>query len=283
MNETEALRVLTNNLRVFSERGALAESQRASCMEELILRFCRAEPEQTAQERYRAFCRLVPDATPEDKADLCRALAPRLKADRFGMEKGSVAGIRGRIALVRNQYTEEAFSCFSDILIGAKPYYPSSFAEVCEEVFDHRCEFGILPIENTQDGRLFGFYGMLNRYELRICADCALETEDPSGILRFALIGRHLPERLPRVKRWNLECSITADRDSFPAELPRIAPRFGAKLEKIDSLPVLYDDNRSRFYFTFRLPREEAVAFDLYLTMEHSFYAPLGHYPSLTE
>ncbi len=285
MNELEAAKILADNLRIFSERGELSAKQRRLCAEELCLRWSQSEPDQTAQERYRSFCGLIPDAMPEDKALLCRHLSGRLKEkEGFGGEDMGVAGSHGRIALVRNRYTEEAFSCFSEIVSGAKPHYPSSFTEVCEEVFDHRCEFGILPVENTQDGRLFSFYTMLNRYELRICADCVLETEGPAGVIRFALIGRHMPDRLPReVDGWNLECSVTAPIGEFPADILRVAPMFGATLQKIDSLPVLYDDGLARFYFTFRLPRKEAIAQDLYLTMEHPYYAPIGYYPSLTE
>ncbi len=285
MNETDAARILAENLLVFSERGELSAKQRNLCAEELCLRWSRSRPEQTAQERYREFCAAVPHALPEDKARLCRHLSVRLKErEGFGGEDTGVAGTHGRIALVRNRYTEEAFSCFSEIVSGAKPHYPTSFASVCEDVFDRRCEFGILPIENTQDGRLFSFYAMLNRYELRICADCSLETENLAGVIRFALIGRHMPDRMPRDSEdWNLECSVTASLGEFPSDILRVASLFGATLQKIDSIPVLYDDGLVRFYFTFRLPRSEAVAFDLYLTMEHPYYAPIGHYPSLTE
>ncbi len=285
MNETQAAKILSENLRVFSQRGELSATQRRLCAEELCLRWSRSEPEQTAQERYRGFCALTQSPSPEDKARLCLHLAGRLKErDGFGGEDTVMAGRHGRIALVRNRYTEEAFSFFSEIVSGAKPHYPSSFVSVCEDVFDRRCEFGILPIENTHDGRLFSFYAMLNRYELRVCADCALETEDPAGVIRFALIGRHSPDRLPRdAENWNLECSVTARLGDFPADILQVAPLFGASLQKIDSIPVLYDDGLIRFYFTFRLPRAEAVAFDLYLTMEHPYYVPIGHYPSLTE
>lgn len=284
MNETKAVEILTENLRIFSERSALSEQQRVGCAEELFLRWSRAEPEQTAQERYREFCRLFPDARASDKARLCRHLAPRLRdSERYLGEEGRAAGIHGRVALVRNRYNEEAFSCFSEVLMSAKPSYSPTFSDACEDVFGNRCEFAILPIENTHDGRLFGFYSMLDRYELKICADCALEAENPTGIIRYALIGKHVPDRLPRVDRWNLECSVTARLGEFPTDLLEVAPLFGATPEKIDSLPVLYDDGLCRLYFTFRLSRKEADAFDFYLTMEHPHYTPIGQYPSLTE
>lgn len=193
-----------------------------------------------------------------------------------------VAGAHGRIALVRNRLNEEAYRVFSQAITASKAHYLPSFSDTCEDVYDNRCEFGILPIENTTDGKLFGFYAMLDRYELKICAACRLEPDHSEGTVRYALIGKNLPSRIPKNAEWLFECSVVTEIGKFPTDVVEITSVFDATIIKIDSLPVLYDDGLQKIYFTFRIPKQHADALHFYLTMEHARYSLLGFYPILT-
>ena len=286
MTVSKEFEILQDNIRIFRERGALSERQRELCLSELIDRLLTTEQSSKPKGLYRRFIQVLPNATAADRALFCHRLSvhPRHVATFSAgalpsVEESPSPGTHGRIALVRNRYNEEALERFSYGVTGAKPSYTPSFADACEEVYAGQSEFCILPVENTENGRLFGFYSLLDRYELRICAACDLDT-DP-GSIRYALVGKSLPDRLPKSVSWRLECSVAAEAGAFPTDILQIAPIFGAQLLKIDSLPVLYDDGLQRFYFTFELHRAEALAFDLYLSMEHARYTPIGLYPIL--
>lgn len=290
MEKKEELKILCDNIEIFSNRKALAEKQRSLAISQWIKRVL-SESDDEPSHLYEQFCSLLSAEeilSPEDRALFCTHLAshPTLQKKLIALSPlqsndPAASGSHGRIALVRNRYNEEAFSIFERSVQGAKPEFFSSFADACEDVFDNLCEFCILPVENTGDGRFFGFYSMIDRYELRICAVCELETENAPETIRYALVGKHLPRRIPKDTDWNFECYISAEAEAFPYDVFCVAPIFSATPIKIDSLPILYDDRAHRFYLTFRIPRDLAYAFDLYLSKEHPRYTAIGLYPFL--
>ena len=288
MEQKEELKILRDNLRIFSERTAISEKQRELSLEQWLHSFLTEQPA-TLSELYEQFCEIFPHGDQFNtvaRAKFCAHLAKipayqKMLSAQTGFRDQEVAlsGSYGKIAMVRNRYNEEAFSVFESFVQGAKADFFPSFADACEAVFDNLCEFCLLPIENTENGRLFGFYAMLDRYELRICASCSLEHEDSPDTVRYALVGKHLPKRIPKNALWNLEYCVFAEAEEFPYDIFQVAPIFEATPIKIDSLPMPYDDVAHRIYFTFRIPITMAYAFDLYLLSEHPRYTPIGLYP----
>ncbi len=288
MTEKRAVEILSRNVGELTERCERAQEQRAICMRELIDRLLRSVEAEDAEALYRLCCAEMPSAELSDKAMLCAAMAtaPRTTSllPRQGYAAGveeTAAGAHGKVAMVRNRYNEQAFERFSATITGSKRSYVSSFAEACEDVYDNRCEFCVLPIENESDGRLFGFYAMLDRYELKIVSVCALESEERGERVLYALAGRKLPDRLPKGLPWHLEFSLAAENGSVAEDVLRIAPLFDAVLSKLDSLPVGYDDGMQRLYYRFRMSREMAAAMELYLFAEHAEYSCIGMYPAV--
>ena len=289
MTESEQLRTLRENIRFLTERGTLSLKQREICIEQILDRLLPADSPQEINDAYRALCRQFPELTAEDRAAFFLRYATLLSGRGelspektfFPADEVADPHFRGRIALVKNRFNEQAYQMLSPSVTGAKEYHVSSFSEACEEVANMRCEYGVLPVENTRDGRLFGFYGMLDRYELKICAVTSLETDDLRGSTRYALIGRALPARIPKSSQWNLEYSVALPVGEFPHDLLSVCDRFSAKLLKVDSLPVQYDDQLHRFYFTFQVSKDAAVGYHLYCTQVHTRYTPIGLYPIL--
>ena len=284
MTQREAVQIHSDNLAEFRRRKALVSDQHALSLRLLIEELLLEELSPTML--YREFCKLLSTPSPYDKALFCQRLFSVQKREEEapdhagnGGEDSVRAGAHGTVALVRNRYNDEAFSLFSHTLIGAKRSYYPSFTDVCDSVVDGWSEFCLLPLENTQNGRLFGFYSMMDRYELKICAATETDVEGPQGRTRYALVGRSLPERIPKNSLWNFECSVVTESDRFPSDILQVAPILGAKLLKIDTLPVQYNEDSHRIYFTFRTSEEEAAAFDFYLTDEHRSYATIGLYP----
>lgn len=290
MDHKKELQILKENIRTFSERSEISEKQRLLSLS-LCINALLSDQDTTIPELYSRFSTELSEnnlLSPTDRASFFAALTHSVTQQKKMIADGSFrenestkSGAHGRIALVRNRYNEEAFSLFEPFVQGAKAEFLSSFSDACEEVFDNLCEFCILPIENTESGRLFGFYSMLDRYELKICATCTVEHDDSPDTVRYALVGKHLPRRIPKNTEWNLECCVSAQAEEFPYDIFRVAPIFDATPIKIDSLPILYDDGAHRIYFTFRLPRTMAYAFDFYLLSEHPRYTAIGLYPIL--
>ena len=194
------------------------------------------------------------------------------------MNEQPAAGSHGKIAYVRNRYNERAFERFAEILPNAKAEYVSGFSEACESVYDGSCSYCVLPIENDVDGRLFRFYAMADRYELKLCAITELENEETTGSVRYALAGRSALRSIPRDKLCVLEFSLAREDGTRLSELLAAAAFLGATPHTLDFLPLEYDNHLYRQYFAFRLQREQAVAFGLYLSLDYPHYAPIGFY-----
>lgn len=287
MSHREDLQIHFDNLAIFSHRAEMTAKQR-----ELSLRLAIHEiltDPKSPSELFKSFCQSTGSLSPEDKALFCKYLFlssaqdPESNSRAFlGEEECVQAGAHGRVALVNNPYNDEAFSHFSRALVSPKKAYFPSFIEACESVMDGLCEFCVLPMENTRNGRLFGFYEMIDRYELKICAVTELDAEEAMGRTRYGLIGKSCPNRIPRKSLWNFEFSVVSESECFPTDILQIAPVLEATVLKIDSIPVRYDEDSQRIYFAFRLPELCAPAFDLYLSEEHSRYTTIGYYPLIS-
>lgn len=287
MNSKDAINIYCENISEFSRRHRIADAQRRGMINELLGLFVTCSSDLGAREVCRSFRELLPESTHEDRARLCMVLGASSYHSR-GMRKDSffdeeiAAGLHGKVALVRNSYNELAFSRLSRIITSPKEIFSPSFISACEDVYGNSSEFCILPIENSQSGRLFGFYSMLDRYELKICAVCELDGEvDSEENVKYALVGRSHPDRIPKNSRWSFEFSVISEDGLTFSDILRVSEVFGARLTKIDSLPVVYDGGLQKYYFTFSLPEANIPAFDLFLTEEYARYTVIGMYPTV--
>ena len=100
-----------------------------------------------------------------------------------------------KIAYVKNTFSDNAYLQFSAELSHPRAANFDSFSDVCEEVYNGICEYGILPILHERDGKLFRFYTLLEKYELRIVCACDVPCVETNGstVTRYALIRKTLP------------------------------------------------------------------------------------------
>ena len=287
MDLNKAIEIYCENIEEFSRRKTISTSQRTGAVNGLLAALLDEGRERGAKEVYLALGSRLPASTAEDRARLCMALvaspyhSAELKRNSF-FSDGIVAGSHGKVSLVRNSYNELAFSRMSAIVTRPKEIFVSSFISACEDVYDSRSEFCILPIENSQSGRLFNFYSMLDRYELKICSVCELEGEgNAEGSVKYALVGRSMPDRIPKNCPWSFEFSLISDDGKVLYDILQVAEVFEATLLKIDSLPVEYDGGLQKYYFTFGLPEVNISAFNLFLTEEYARYTAVGSYPTV--
>ena len=117
-----------------------------------------------------------------------------------------------KIAYVKNAFSDNAYLQFSAELNHPRAANFDSFSDVCEEVYNGICEFGILPILHERDGKLFRFYTLLERYELRIVCACDVPCVEQNGVTvtRYALIRKALsPEGM--LSATHVELLLPAD------------------------------------------------------------------------
>lgn len=117
------------------------------------------------------------------------------------------AAAHNRIAYQRNRFTDEAFTRFSTLLRDARAAYPHTFRAVCDEVAGGTCEYCILPVESSGEGRLHAFTSLIEAYGLKIVAVCTVPIGDGRETL-YALLRRSLlPLRTPDGTPWWSEIS----------------------------------------------------------------------------
>ena len=173
---------------------------------------------------------------------------------------------------------DAAYDRFAALLARPTVEYGRNFEAVCEEVYDGGAQYGILPVENTADGRLAGICRLIGRYELKKVMTCTVPAGENSAAV-FALLERSLPrlasdDRMPpplcfRGGDGNLylsgtltfaEGGITPDAFLFGARC------CGWTLHKMDALPLTYAESGYAYDLIFRSPRAVADPADRFRT-----------------
>lgn len=233
---------------------------------------------------YAEFCRCCDLADGRAKAILCRVLSEDVGSSQkiedrniFGNGDAPVPGTHGRIAYVRNKRNDQVYLEFSERMVSARAHYGNSFAETCEAVFNNECEFCILPIENNTEGKLYSFYAMIDRYELRIC-DVIHITDADGQKTAFALVGRSVSVPKGKGITQRFEFSVVCRDMIFPHDIASAALALGGRILSVGTQPVQYDDTENKYYFTVDFEGVGAVAMALYMSLEYPRYTPLGVY-----
>ena len=275
--------ILASNLQKATERLSIVSEQRTLCADMLAAHICHREA--PPEILFTEFLKSADSPDEVSRAIFCRTYAQsRAKEEAlrpehlFGVAELPPAGAHGKIAFVRNRYNERAYDLFAATIKSTKPIYVSDFSEACEAVFNGQCSHCILPVENGTGGRLFSFYAMMDRYELKICAVTEVDEDDASESVRYALVGRSLPRPLTRTQHHMLEFSLTREDGSHLSALLSAAEALGASIQKIDFLPLEYDHSFYRVYFSVRLSVADAPALGTYLSLCYPNYTPIGFY-----
>ena len=203
---------------------------------------------------------------------------------------------RGSIAYQHNIYADEAFLHFSRVLPTAKAVYSDSFTAVCDQVFNGLCEYCILPLETSQDGKLVRFYHLIQRYELKIVLTCSVTTSDNRSTTVFGLCRRGLlwPRLLVPNKEFSFEFLFWQEPDHASLnEVLTAAAACSLSLVRTDCLPRSDEEiligAGYPFSLRFEIPADhdpsahtgDFLAFLLYLSVHSPSYLPLGIYQNL--
>lgn len=192
-------------------------------------------------------------------------------------------GTRGRIAYMAGTFADKAYARLSTCVPGARAVTAASFVDACEEVHNGLCPYAILPLENTQSGKLTAFSSLIVRYNLTILAICDLENgAAPGQITRFALLGaadgeNTTPLILP--PPLYLELLHTTPTPSL-AHLLQAATACGLTLRRTDTLPHSDPQEAAPLPIccVFHAAEADLVTFRRFLSLEASEDILMGTY-----
>ena len=234
----------------------------------------------TTQEFYRSFSHCE-DLLGEGFSAFCREVSLRVSAEsvfpRYEDNEYSPE-ITGKIAYIRNTYSDRAYTAFANEISRASALYYSSFRDICEEVFYGRCEYAILPIYTSSDGQLSSFRKLIFRYDLKIVLITDVPTDNDS-FTRFALLQKGLSlNSNDGSGSVNLLVSLVIPPK---AGLPEILSSFtalGAHTVSVNTNSVEYTDTELCFDITLSTSPELLAGLYLFLEGNGIRYDLIGKY-----
>ena len=288
MNYNSQLLTLKENLKFLSTRNEINSEQRQLMFRAIAKSIC-------DDERYlsiREICDVYREAVGHSTAMSEKALydiiidEPRFREElqnllSIGSSEVSISEKRMAIAYVKNKFNDIAYKKFSTLSHQPLPIMVDSPREACEAVANGSADNCILPIENSRDGKLFGFYEMLDRFDLKICSVYNVDTEDDFGTIKHALIARGC--KAPWLceiskKSYIFEFSTLSANADFLGELVDFAKLCDALPLTVDSKPTQYDPQSKRYTLSFLV--NGSYHFLMYPPLMLAGYSPIGFYPN---
>lgn len=295
--------VIFKNLAALSEEDQTGKQRREAQLEELAALL-------TAPD-HATFKSFTPDVAEllinpdhnahrnRDLAILCRSLVRmgyRYSDEVFHSPPSPSEKSSERVAYLQNHFTDDAYFILTSHLKNPSAAYFASISDVCEEVYHGLCEFCILPIESSEDGKLLRFYALIEKFDLKIVAVCDLENANGS-YTRYALL-RHKYVSFPTFEDSGTvfsEFDVITNSELSLSEILLTAELLGHRLVRADALPLPYRTDTYRYGLVFSSEqavrytdsepsREESIeAFLLYLSLMAAEWSSLGIYSKIQE
>lgn len=277
------------NLSEVDRRQRILSEERELLANSLADSLCEELEDLGVDELYERFLSAFPMPTIGDKviffSSLCEYAKKKEETESLAFEADQpvTPGSHGKIAFVRNIHNDIALESFSSYVAFPKQVQKQSFEDCCEAVSSGECEFALIPIENSSDGKMFGFYSLIDRYSLHICATCTVDSEDLSKVVIYALVGRNLVHesieklcgRLPRA----FEFSVLGAEGEGVGDIPALLEKCSVRLIGTSSVALPYDSRAMRYYFTCSLQKTTDIdTLALALKVEYPQYTPIGIY-----
>lgn len=216
------------------------------------------------------FCSII------DKIEVSQLLSENSDIDLKVFSRSDSA----KISYVKNNHSDTAFDKFSTLFENPKVSYNATFEDICEDVYNSICDYCILPIESA-GGKLFSFYSLIDKYDLKIFAVCDLEDGISDKHTRYALLTRKNIYFSEPIQSSYFEFSMTVDNNYSLKNILDAAECCGLNLYRLDTMSVPYDDMTFRFYHIFKSDSANALPFIMYLNYKYPQHDSIGYYISL--
>ncbi|MBQ9801896.1 MAG: hypothetical protein IJW51_02355 [Clostridia bacterium] len=238
------------------------------------------------------LCPLEPDAEPLHHAQqvsrrlaFCRALCalhPDFKGEEASAPTTKAPIQSPTVAKLSNPTFEEALLRFSPLVPRATALICHSFGEILEAVSAGKAPFGLIPLEDSAEGKLFRFYEQIEQQELQIVATVDIPTANEGRQVRIALLHKQALDAPHAPGEQILECRLFEDRTTSLLDLLTIAKSEGLSLRRIDSLPVTYRDDGFFKHLVWEAGQRDLNVFLAYLALFMPRTAVTAHYIHLS-
>lgn len=185
-----------------------------------------------------------------------------------------------RTAYMQNRYTDQAWRSFAEHISGLTAEYFSSYAAVCEEVYNDRCHYCILPLYTTTDGHLISFRKLIDKYDLKICLETEVEMADES-IMRFVLLRRKVVEEGQTHVPAKVALSVVLSEDRCIGALLTACETLGAVVTAVYSIPLEYGDRSQEYCLELDMTDGDLPALSLFLEASQLRYTLVGLYDAV--
>jgi len=172
-----------------------------------------------------------------------------------------------KIACFINPYSDEAYEKFSQKVTNPVAVIANSFVGVCEEVSYGRAGYCILPIANSDNGMLTGFYKMMDKYDLKIMYTCDVTREESGEESRtqMALLRRGISKKLCDTGEGEfIEISAGFGGSSIGygtaqlGEMMTAMEATGAEIKRVSSVPISYTDDKFLYNILLNIGRKKS-------------------------
>ena len=199
-------------------------------------------------------------------------------SDFFSDDRSIHSG--GTVSYLKNTLSDKAYKQFLKYLDSAECTFAADFNSACEAVYDGKADYCILPIENSTDGRLGGFYNLISKYELFVCLSTDVMSNDGSVRTRFALCKKNtaLFQHSKKDQTRYAELIVRTNADNTMGDVLFYADFFDVRTVKTDCAPSLYSDGEYDMYVTFAAEESKLVKLFLFFTLEQIRYSAVGIY-----
>lgn len=183
----------------------------------------------------------------------------------------------GLVSYFKNIYADVAYESFSEYVSSPRASYQNDFSSVCEAVYSGECEYGILPFENSSDGLLTSFYGLITRYELKIVRQCTVLQADGQSETKFVLLKKKFAfDDITNSDRC-AEIVFSPDDENGLSAILSAIDCVGGDTLRVSAVRRLYD-GAYNYGVAFECAKDQLDLLILYLTVRNLQYNLLGFY-----
>lgn len=193
---------------------------------------------------------------------------------------------KDRIAYLKSTYNDAAYLEFANLLSSPCAAYYDSIANVCESVYNGTCEYCILPLETSTDGKLSSFYDLILKYGFTIRALYDLHHADSSNHTKYGLISRASTVHASTIKTKSKIKFIefVFEHDSYPSltDVLSASEFCSMRLRRIDTLGILQNKNKTPLICpVFRVDTADLNTFLTFMAIDCPSLKILGIYTQI--
>ncbi len=279
MTELEKNRIISGNIaELLEKKQSCDERLFVHCREKMLL--LKGSP---IEDLPHLFQLLTKDMS-ENERRLCAGILADELLDNGSLQM--LSGIReGKkknvtVAMLDNGASVEALSELKSVFESCKTEIYFDFDSACRAVHDYRTDMCILPLENSSDGRLSGFYNMAVKYELFTVAVADVMNYDTSVRTRFSLLAAS-PVRYTEADEICCVMQFELNKRNTLSAVVATAEHFGVYCAGISSIPESHVTGDFKGVFTFEGTLRAVTAFLFYLNLISAGYLLQGIYDKI--